>query len=57
MNERVTRNALSRQADIHICDECGTKDAIEAFNKEVTPLADWFSIKEVLGGAYSGRCK
>ncbi|MEF9879095.1 MAG: hypothetical protein RR085_07295 [Clostridia bacterium] len=41
MNEHPVRNALSRQADIQICDECGLSESIFAMMGSVKPLAEW----------------
>ena len=41
MNSDPARNALSRRAQIYICDSCGTSEAIEDFTGKVTPLASW----------------
>lgn len=44
MNSDPVRNALSRRAEIYICDSCGTEEAMEDYfgrrwrNK---PLASW----------------
>ena len=41
MNSDPARNALSRRAEIYICDQCGTEEAMEDFIGKVTPLASW----------------
>ena len=41
MNDQPVRNALSRQADIQICDECGLSEAISAMTGSVKPLDEW----------------
>ena len=48
MNDNVYRNALSRRAQIHVCDICGTQEAVEAFKGAETPLLDWYIVKEIL---------
>lgn len=37
----VLRNALSRHADIYICDECGTDEAMRDFVGCVLPIEEW----------------
>ena len=37
--------ALSRRADISICNDCGTREALEDFTGKKTPLADWAIVK------------
>ena len=39
--ESVTRNALSRRAAVHICDACGTQEAIEDMMSSRGPLTAW----------------
>ena len=34
--ESVTRNALSRRATVHICDVCGTVEALEDISRKMT---------------------
>ena len=41
MNEDVHRNALSRHADIYICDQCGTSEAMLDFMTNPLPLTQW----------------
>lgn len=41
MNENPMRNALSRQADVMICDACGQQDAILAMMNNPLPLSLW----------------
>ena len=41
MNEDPIRNALSRRAQIYICDSCGTAEALEDFTGMITPLSSW----------------
>ena len=45
MKERTHTNALSRSADVYICDECGTDEAIRAMNGRTIPLTDWSLIQ------------
>lgn len=45
MNVRLGRNALSRQADVQICDECGMDEALREMPPGNTlPLEDWHII-------------
>ena len=39
--ESVTRNALSRRAMVHICDACGTVEALEDMTGDRRPLTAW----------------
>ena len=39
--ESVTRNALSRRATVHICDACGTVEALEDMTGDRQPLTAW----------------
>ena len=41
MKEPVHTNALSRIADIYICDACGSSEAMLAFMKQQYPLTSW----------------
>lgn len=42
MNEKLTRNALSRRANIYICDTCGIEEALlDAAGKEPLPFNKW----------------
>ena len=41
MNEDVHRNALSRHADIYVCDNCGTAEAMLIFMNNPLPLTQW----------------
>ena len=49
MNAKVARNALSRHADIQICDICGVDEAALVFSGNPLPLSDWWIVKELLG--------
>ena len=49
MNTNVLRNALSRTANIQICDECGMREAIYAFECKTQPLLSWWLCSEMLG--------
>lgn len=45
MQSNIYHNALSRAADIHICNACGTSEAIGAMMGYITPLADWYAVQ------------
>lgn len=46
MADKVVRNALSRQADISVCDACGVDEAVRAYNGNVLPLDEWACIQD-----------
>ena len=41
MDEKPIRNALSRCADVFICDACGSDEALRAMCQAPLPLRDW----------------
>ena len=41
MKERVHTNALSRHANIYICDACGTEEAMLKFMSNPLPVTEW----------------
>ena len=41
MKTPVHTNALSRAADIYICDACGSTEAMLAYMKQPSPLSGW----------------
>lgn len=41
MNTYVTRNALSRHADVYVCDDCSTAEAMLDFMQNPLPLNQW----------------
>lgn len=43
--EDIHRNALSRYADVMICDSCGTDEAMRDFVGEVLPISEWHIVK------------
>lgn len=45
MDEYVTRNALSRYADVQICDACGISEAVRVFTNSEIQLTDWYYFK------------
>ena len=45
MKEPVHTNALSRIADIYICDACGSAEAMLAFMKQQYPITSWWALQ------------
>ena len=45
MKHPVHTNAMSRVADIFICDACGTTEALLAHMNQQTPLTNWAAFK------------
>ena len=45
MDDSPARNALSRRANVQICDACGMQEALEDMMDGRTPLTDWAYIK------------
>lgn len=41
MKPDLHTNALSRVADIYICDACGTREAVEAWLSVTMPVSEW----------------
>ena len=48
MSPRLSRNALSRSADIIVCDICGVDEAVRVLSDGVLPLSDWWITREML---------
>ena len=46
MDPVVTRNALSRHADIYVCSACGTDEAIRDFVGKTIPITEWIGLKD-----------
>ena len=46
MKPSLYTNALSRAADIMICDACGTDEAVRAFTANPMPMEEWACMKE-----------
>lgn len=44
--ESITRNALSRRADVYICDACGMQEALEDMADSILPLSSWAIARE-----------
>lgn len=45
MKEKVVKNALSRHADVYICSECGTEEAVMDMVGEVLPFTEWGMVR------------
>ena len=41
MKESIHTNALSRHAEIYICDTCGTEEALLKFMSNLLPITEW----------------
>lgn len=41
MNSKLVMNALSRYADVYVCDECGTDEALRDYCGEPWQLNEW----------------
>lgn len=41
VKERLSSNALSRCAQVYICDDCGLDEAIRAMKRDELLLEDW----------------
>lgn len=41
VKDRLTTNALSRHADVYICDACGMDEAVRDMKGCALPLKDW----------------
>ena len=48
MKKNIHTNALSRHADIYICDACGTEEALLKFMHNPLPMCEWayFRLKQ-----------
>lgn len=42
--ESVARNAMSRSAEVTICDRCGNLEGYEVMLNQKKPLADWYAV-------------
>lgn len=45
---RLVINALSRYADVHICEACGMDEALRDANRCPLPLTEWAAVKNGL---------
>lgn len=50
MKDAIHTNALSRQADIYVCDQCGTDEAMLDFMRNPLPLEDWACVQKRIEG-------
>ena len=41
VKEKLHTNALSRHADVYICDACGNDEAVREMKGDPLPLKDW----------------
>jgi len=46
MKPHLYANALSRAADILICDACGTDEGVRAFIGKPMPMEEWACMKK-----------
>ncbi len=44
LNQHMAVNALSRRADVYICQECGANEALWDALGEPDPLRDWYAV-------------
>ena len=47
MKESIHTNALSRHADVYICDACGTAEALLKFMSNPLPVTEWAYLRPV----------
>ena len=48
LDRRLVINALSRYADVHICEACGIDEALRDANRCPLPLTEWAAVKNGL---------
>ena len=48
LDHRLVINALSRYADVHICEACGMDEALRDANRCPLPLTEWAAVKNGL---------
>ena len=46
MDKQITYNALSRHADIYVCNICGLDEAIRDMHGETIHSSDWFICRQ-----------
>jgi rubrerythrin len=56
MTPEMYKNAWSRHADIYICDECGTDEALRVCNNDTLPLVKWYMANTLLVGILKIKC-
>ena len=44
LDRRLVINALSRYADVHICEACGMDEALRDANRCPLPLTEWAAV-------------
>lgn len=44
LNRRLVVNALSRYADVHICEDCGMDEALRDACGQVLPMWEWYAL-------------
>ncbi len=57
MRSRLAENAASRHADIYICPDCGTNEALRDEKQNALPLQGWFIISELFKSISGIRCE
>lgn len=50
MKDAIHTNALSRHADIYICDQCGMDEAMLDFMRNPLPIEDWACVQKQYDG-------
>lgn len=50
MKDAIHTNALSRHADIYICDQCGMDEAMLDFMRNPLPIEDWACVQKQFDG-------
>lgn len=53
LNQKLAVNAVSRHADIYICEECGTDEALREAIDEPLPLREWHAVTSERIGQFS----
>lgn len=53
LSRRLVVNALSRHADVYICQECGSDEALRDAIGEPLPLRDWHAVSSERIGLFS----
>lgn len=45
MHRRTVLNALSRHAQVHVCEQCGADEALRDMTGQVLPITDWGMVR------------
>lgn len=45
MSEDIYTNALSRHANVYVCDDCGVDEGMRVFTNNILPFEEWAIIK------------